>query len=182
MEVCASHDDVVARWVVLGEIVGQIEFSLLPVDSKLALLDLVLDPIESYVHGLGPLNFGTAIGKPIGGGVVVGNACECGLFPSQFEEDLSDVHRLLAIVEQGSNFGFGCCHHDVPHHDAAFDMHWAIRCGVVARLIGVAKIEVAAHLGSSLWFTEVQGIAVGIEDHVTLVEPYCGIWVGCCVI
>ena len=67
MEVCGSHFDVVAGRVMFGEVISQIEVSLLPVDLELTLFDLVLDPIETHVHGLGPLDFGLSVGKPICG-------------------------------------------------------------------------------------------------------------------
>jgi hypothetical protein len=39
-------------------------------------------------------------------------------------------------------------------------------------------VKVPSHSGSGFWFTEVGGIAVDVEDHVTSVVPDSCVWVG----
>ena len=39
-------------------------------DAELSLFDTVLDPVEPHIHCLGVFNFGAAIGKAVGGGIV----------------------------------------------------------------------------------------------------------------
>ena len=70
------------RWMVLGEVVCQVEVPFLPVDSELALLHSILNPVEAHVHSLGTLYFSSAIGKSIGCGVVRGDSGWLGLFSS----------------------------------------------------------------------------------------------------
>ena len=99
MEVGWSQLDVMRRGVVLGEVVCQVEFSLLPVYSELALFDAVLYPIEPHIHGFGSSDFGASIGKAICGGVIGGNSSWLCLWISYFGEDLPDVHCFLSVVE-----------------------------------------------------------------------------------
>ena len=73
MEVGWSQLDVMCRGMVLGELVCRVEFPLLPVDSELALFDLVLYPIEPHIDGFGSSDFGASVGKAVCGGVISGN-------------------------------------------------------------------------------------------------------------
>jgi hypothetical protein len=41
----------VGWWVMLGEVVGLIGFTWLPVDNELAMVDPVADSVEAHVHG-----------------------------------------------------------------------------------------------------------------------------------
>ena len=68
-------------------------------DVELALLNAVSDPIESHIHCLGASDFGSAIGKPIGSGVVGGDPGGVELFSVHFCENVSNVCGFLAIVE-----------------------------------------------------------------------------------
>ena len=53
MEITVPHLLVVPWWMMLGEVVGHIDGSLSPDELKLALLDSVLNPIESHIEGFG---------------------------------------------------------------------------------------------------------------------------------
>ena len=57
MEVCGAHVYVVVGRVVFCVVVGQVGCSRPPVDIELALLDPVLQPVESHVDGLGAFLF-----------------------------------------------------------------------------------------------------------------------------
>ena len=48
-----SHDTVMGRRVVLGEIVTEVSASAFSINEKLALPGAVLDPIEAYIDGFG---------------------------------------------------------------------------------------------------------------------------------
>jgi hypothetical protein len=64
VQVGGSHHDVVGGRVVLGEVVGKVACSRGPPDFKLALLDLVSNPVEPDAHCLGPLGFAPGVCKP----------------------------------------------------------------------------------------------------------------------
>ena len=59
--------------MVLGEVIGEISFTALPVDSELSLADPVSDPIKSHINGFGSLDFGGVIGETHSRGVVADN-------------------------------------------------------------------------------------------------------------
>ena len=109
----------------LGEVVCQVQVPFLPMDAKLALFDPILHPIKAHVHGLGALDFGSAIGKSISCGIVCGGSCRLGLFSPEFFENLAHVGGFLAIVEQGTYFCFGGCCYDI-FQDSTFHIDGAI--------------------------------------------------------
>ena len=55
--------------MVFGEIVGIVLVAGFPVDTELALVDTVSDPVVAHVHGFGASDFDS----------VVGNAFRCGV-------------------------------------------------------------------------------------------------------
>ena len=62
--------NVVAGWVVLGEVVSTVGGASLPVHAKLALADPVSDPVKSHIHGFGSLLFDGVIGNAISNCIV----------------------------------------------------------------------------------------------------------------
>ena len=67
-------------------------------DSKLALLHSVLDPIKSHVHGFGSSDLGALVGKSVCGGLIGGDAGGAGLFVAHGFEDVAHVCCFLAVV------------------------------------------------------------------------------------
>ena len=53
VQVGRSHNTVMGRRVVLGEIVTEVSASGFPINEKLALPGAVLDPIDAYIDGVG---------------------------------------------------------------------------------------------------------------------------------
>ena len=53
MQVGRSHNTVMGRRVVLGEIVTKVSAAGFPINDKLAFPGVVLDPIEAHIHGFG---------------------------------------------------------------------------------------------------------------------------------
>ena len=53
VQVGRSHDTVMGRRVVLGEIVTEVSAAGFPIDEKLTLPGAVLDPIEAHIDGFG---------------------------------------------------------------------------------------------------------------------------------
>ena len=53
MQVGRSHDTVMGRIGVLGEIVTEVSAAGFPINEKLALPGAVLDPIEAHIDGFG---------------------------------------------------------------------------------------------------------------------------------
>ena len=53
MQVGRSHDTVMGRIVVLGEIVTEVSAAGFPINEKLTLPGAVLDPIEAHIDGFG---------------------------------------------------------------------------------------------------------------------------------
>ena len=59
-----------ARWKMLGEIIGQITFAFVPIIAKVVLRFSVLQPEESHVHGFGTPGFDAIVGEADGSDVV----------------------------------------------------------------------------------------------------------------
>ena len=53
VQVGRSHNTVMGRRVVLGEIVTEVSAAGFPINEKLALPGAVLDPIEAHIYGFG---------------------------------------------------------------------------------------------------------------------------------
>ena len=130
--------------MVFGEVVTKVVFSRLPVNANVALVDTVWYPMEAHVHGFGALEFGGAVCKATGRGIVSGDACRGRLWVPHFLEDCSEEHGFLAIVEQGTNFSLGRGSHDI-FKDARFHMDGAIGCGDLVGLVMVAQVEETTH-------------------------------------
>ena len=92
--------------VVLGEVVGHIFVAWAPVDKELALVDSVLDPVETHVHGFGFASVNSAISDTCSCGVIGLDGC-CWLQMFHLDESGAESGAVSGIVEQTSKFGFG---------------------------------------------------------------------------
>ena len=70
VQVGRSHDTVMGRRVVLGEIVTKVSAAGFPINEKLTLPGAVLDPIEAHIYGFGYFLLYGAICETFGGRVV----------------------------------------------------------------------------------------------------------------
>ena len=98
---------------VLGEVIGNIFSSLLPVQAELVLLDAVAHPVETHVKIFGALPAHVASEDAVEGCAV---SFDQGgrLQVAHFEEGRADGNSLLDVEENRSIFGF--C---VEIHDSA---------------------------------------------------------------
>ena len=120
--------------MVLREIVTKVVLSWLPVNADVDLVHLVWYPMEAHVHGFGALEFGGAVCKSTGCGIVSGDACGARLWVPHFLEDRSEEHSFLAVVEQGSHFGFCCGGHDI-FQNTSFNVDGSVGFGDFGRLV-----------------------------------------------
>ena len=84
---------VVSGWVVFGEVVGIVEFSRAPVETKLLLESLVVESVEAHVHCLRALGLDGVVDDCLCRGVVRLDGRER-LFVAKLVEYLSDVDGL----------------------------------------------------------------------------------------
>ena len=70
MQVGRSHNTVMGRRVVLGEIVTKVSAAGFPINEKLTLPGVVLDPIEAHIDGFGSFLIYGAVCKTFRGRVV----------------------------------------------------------------------------------------------------------------
>ena len=70
MQVGRSNDTVMISRVVLGEIVTEVSSAGFPINEKLTLPGLVLDPIEAHIDGFGYFLFYGAVCETFRGRVV----------------------------------------------------------------------------------------------------------------
>ena len=95
----------------LGEVIGKVFGSLLPVQAELILLDAAAHPVETHVKGFGAL-LAHVDGEDTVGGRAVGFDRGVRLQVAHFDEGCADGNILLAVGENCSSFGFRSRSHD----------------------------------------------------------------------
>ena len=125
VQVGRSHNTVMVRRVVLGEIVTEVSAAGFPINEKLDFPGVVLDPIEAHIDGFGSFLLYGAVCKTFYGRVVDTDWSWWLQLP-KFLEGSAYRHSLLSIVKSGIDFGFrGGRHHVVE--DIRDGMDRAIR-------------------------------------------------------
>ena len=109
----------------LGEVIGKVFGSLLPVQAELILLDAAAHPVGSHVKGLGAFPAHVS-GKDAGGGRDVGLDQGGRLRVAHFGEGCADGNGLLAVDENCSGFCFRGGSHDGAD-GLTFGEYWTIR-------------------------------------------------------
>ena len=148
VQVGRSHDTVMVRRVVLGEIVAEVSAAGFPINEKLTFPGVVLDPIEAHFDGVGYIFLYVAICKNFRSSVV-DKDWSWWLWVPEFLEGSAYRHGLLAVVKSGTDFSVsGGRHHVVK--DIGDGMYRAIKKGVYERWLGrvsgvVAKKIVATN-------------------------------------
>ena len=90
----------------LGEVVRKIVRAASPVYVELALLDSVLDPVESHVDGLGAALLDGVVGDTRGTRVVCLHR-SCKLWVSHVLGHGSDGCCFFSVEKEGAELGFG---------------------------------------------------------------------------
>ena len=185
LEVNLAHESMVGCGVVFCEVVGEVFVSWSPVDQELALLDAVLYPIESHVHGFGFALSDSAVGDASGGRVIGLNG-RCRLWVMHLVERRAGGGGIAGIVEESGKFDLCCRGHDV-FEDAADCVDGTIGCWLgcwwlVGMLGFVAEEEASSDAASGFGLGLVRGVAVDVENHVAGDVADGGIWVGDAVV
>jgi hypothetical protein len=131
---------------VLGKIIGTIVVTFFPMHDKVAEASSVADPIKAHVHGLRASLLDCVVDDVLCARVIrLDGRCRLGM--SQFVESCAKHARLLAIVEQSADFGFGGRGKNVAH-DAAGDVNGSVKwwrsCCRVVRGHGAEEEEASA--------------------------------------
>ena len=113
VQVGRSHDTVMGRRVVLGEIVTEVSADRFQINEKLTLRGAVLDPIEAHIDGFGSFLLYGAVCETLRGRVLVADWSWWLRVPYLLEGS-AYRHGLLAVVKSGTNFSLiGGRHHVV---------------------------------------------------------------------
>ena len=108
----------------LGEVIGKVFSSFLPVKAKLVLFDTTAYPVETYIKSLGALPVHVA-GEYAVGGCAVSLDRGGRLRVAHFDEGRADGNSLLAVEENRSSVG-----HRGGSHDGSdgfkFGEYWSI--------------------------------------------------------
>ena len=185
LQVGRSHNKVMGSRVVLCEVVTKVSVSGFPINEKLALPGVVMDPIEAHINGFGYFLFGCAVGEAFHGRVVNADWSRWLRVPELLEGS-AYRHGLLATVKGGTYFGFsGGRHHVVG--DLGDSMDRAAERGVSERWLGrvsglVPKEILATNAAASTGFGKVGGVTVEVQDHVTGAVSDGGVWLGFSII
>ena len=124
IQVRGTYGLMVRCGMVLGKIIGTVSSALAPVDLELALTHAIANPVKTHVDGFRPLLL-DRIGSNATGSVVIGCDGRRWLWMAQFGKSDAKRAGLFAVVEQGSEFGFGCTRQDFAHY-VAQDVHGTV--------------------------------------------------------
>jgi len=105
--------------MMFSEIVGFVQAASPPIDVKLALSDVVADPIEVHVNCFGAFLFYGVIGDARGGAVVSLDRSRW-LGMAEFFEADTDQAGFLAVVEESGKFGFSSAGDNFTHDLAEY--------------------------------------------------------------
>ena len=149
--------------MVLGVIITKIGCSWSPKIFDFPLGASVLNPIEVYVNGLGPLLLQDFFSKWIR--CVIVHLYYCwGLWVSHFYESCAFMDHVLWIYKQCPNFLLCCERHDICH-DFAYVVNGEIVRGV---LTVITEIMIAARSDAHLGQWKLWCITVDLQNHITL--------------
>ena len=166
----------------LRVVVGEVATARLPLDDELAVLDAILEPVETHVDGLGALLFDSVVEDASGDAVV---SCDDSgrLGPTHLVESGPKGNGALGIEEGRASFSFGGRGEDVAH-DASEHMEGTVERGAEAiELVRmVAEEEETRGAGAGLGLGKVGSVSVVVEDHVTGEVLDDGIRMGGCVV
>ena len=177
MQVGGSHPAMMSWGVVLGVIVSKVGGTRFPVDMVLALLDSVLEPVESHVNGFGATLLDCVVEDAVGTGIV--NLERGGwLGMSKLEEGLPDGNSVLGIDEGCPSFSFSGRGHNIGH-----SLGNNVDGSIVGWIRGVVTEEVIAR-GSATGFgcTKIGAVRVNSIDHITGNKSDYSIRIGCGIV
>ena len=127
LKVNVSHLYVVFGREVLGEVIGKVFSSLLPVQAELVLLYAAAHPVEAHVKIFGALPAHVA-GEDAVGGRAVGLYWGGRLRVAHFDEGRADENSLLAVEEDRSSFSLCGRSHDSTD-GLTFGEDWSVWSG-----------------------------------------------------
>ena len=176
LKVNVSHPSVVFGREVLGEVIGKVIRSLLPVKEDLVLLDAAAHPVETHVKIFGALPAHVA-GDYVVGGHAVGLDW-CGRFwVAHFDEGRADGNSLLAVDEDCSSFGLSCGSHDGAD-GLTFSEDRSVWIGSrpdVGWWWIVDQVVVARSATARFGLNKIRCVTVDVEAHVASMEPDGGV-------
>ena len=181
VQVGRSHNTVIGRRVVIGEIVNEVSAAGFPINEKLSLPGAILDLIEAHIDGFGYFLLYGAVCETFCGRVVDVD-WSWWLQVPEILKGSAYRHSLMAIVKSGTDFGFSGGHHHVVE-DLGDSMDRAVKRGGrerwIVRVSGfVANEIVATNVDSRAGFGKVGSVTVEVQDHVTGAISDGGVWLG----
>ena len=106
MDVKRTFTDVVGGGMELCVVVCLVGWSWGPIDVQLFLADVILDPVESHVHGFGPFLFHGFVHDACGCRVV--DLSRCGrLCVAEFFQGGALGDGFFCVLEECATFGIG---------------------------------------------------------------------------
>ena len=109
----------------LGEVIGKVSSSLMPVQTEFFLLEVADHPVETHVKSFGAL-LAHVSGEDAVGGCAVGFDRGGRLRVAHFDEVCVDGNSLMAVEENRFSFGFRGGNHDGAY-GLIFGEYWYIR-------------------------------------------------------
>jgi hypothetical protein len=167
-----SHGPMMGSRMVLGEVIGKVRETAVPVNTKVVGINPILDPKVAHSHGFGAFEFYRAVGNAGGSSVVGLDGCRA-LWITEFLECDTDGLSISTVVKEATEFGFGGGGHDffeaMSGDEKGPVKPW--RCGTGLggnEHVGgpVAEIEETGIARPRFGFAEVGGVTVDPKVHV----------------
>jgi hypothetical protein len=107
LKILASHNAMMSRRMMLGEIVGGVCLPGRPVEEELALADAALEPMIPHVKGFGAFETNGCMENAVGGGIVgFKRGPRSGLRMAHFFKGSANGNGVLGIEKEGPDFSF----------------------------------------------------------------------------
>lgn len=180
MKVLVSHEFMMGGRMVLGEIIGTVEFSRRPVEIELLLGNAIFEPMITHVEGFGFFHANFGVENPVCSGIVgLKRSTGCRLRMAQFCESGEHWDGFLRVEKQTSGFGFRGRGSDCSNGFAE-----NVNCTVGDRIGrgagGTGKggeEKVTSSTAAGIGEDKVSGVGADSKNHVTGMVPDGGIGV-----
>jgi hypothetical protein len=108
LKILTTHEAMMGRRVMLGEVVGRVGFPGSPVEEELALAYAALEPMIPHTKGFGAFKTDFCMENTIGSGIVGFEwSPSVGLRMTHFRQGSPNGDGILSIQEEGADFSFG---------------------------------------------------------------------------
>ena len=169
-QVVRTHKSVMSRGMVLGEVISKIVSAFMPMDNKVALRNVIFDPVKPHINGFGMTLFDSVIEDTSSTSIISLDGCRW-LGVTKFSKGSVESGSIFGIVKESTQFSFS--------GTGKNNMHDGTRCmdGTIngwgshirdGRIMGLAaQEEETTCMTAGLGLRQVGSITMNMQGHVT---------------